>query len=225
MIAGMDRVLEAFEGEGRALLAVVRVLTADALARPTNCPPWTLAELCVHVAGSIRVGTFISAENGAVARESADYYRRPERSTVEYRDHNVRLAQRQARQVQERMTVSECLASALRDTSVAMAEDDLDRVVEIDRVGPMRLGGWLATRVVALAAHGLDVAITLEVQPWTTPSALAVMRPIFLSLLGRAAPVDWSDQRLLEVATGRAQLTDRDRSELGPAAGRFPLLS
>ncbi len=89
----------------------------------------------------------------------------------------------------------------------------------------MRLGGWLATRVVALAAHGLDVAITLELPPWTTPPALAVMRPIFLSLLGRAAPVDWTDQRLLQVATGRAQLTDRDRVELGPAAGRFPLLS
>lgn len=224
-MTGRDRVLEAFEDEGRALLAVVRGLTADALARPTNCPPWTLAELGVHIAGSVRVGTFITAEDGAVARESADYYRRPERNTAEYRDHNVRLAQRQARQVRERITVSDCLASALRDTTAAMAADDLDRVVEIDRVGPMRLGGWLETRVVALAAHGLDVAITLEVPPWTTPSALAVMRPIFVSLLGRAAPVEWSDQRLLQVATGRAQLTDRDRVELGPAAGRFPLLS
>ncbi len=222
---GTDRVLEAFDAEGRALLDVVRDLTAADLARPTNCPPWNLTELLVHIAGSIRAGAFASAEGAAEAHEPADYYRRPERDTAEYRDRNVQVAQQAAREVVQRTTVHDGLAGALRDTTSALAGDDLDRIVELDRVGPMRLGGWLATRVVALAAHGLDVAITLELKPWTTPPAQVVMRPIFLSLLGRAAPVGWSDQRLLEAATGRSPLTDRERVDLGPDADRFPLLS
>ncbi len=160
-------------------------------------------------------------------REAADYYRRPERDTTEYRDQNVRAAQHQARRVLERTTVAECLTAALRDTSSAMVNDDLERIVEIDRIGPMRLTDWLATRVVALAAHGLDVAITLDTEPWTTPQAQDVLRPIFLSLLGRDLPADlhWSDQRLLEAATGRSPLTDQERADLGPATALFPLLS
>lgn len=226
-MARMNRVLEAFNAEGAALLGVVDGLAADDLARPTNCPPWNLAELVVHIAGSVRAGSFNPAPAAAVPRAVADYYRRPEWDTAEYRDQNVRTAQWQARRVLERMTVAECLADALRDTSSAMITDDLERIVEIDRIGPMRLTDWLATRVVALAAHGLDVAITLDSEPWTTPEAQAVLRPIFLSLLGRDLPanLDWSDQRLLATAAGRSSLTHREQAVLGPTSALFPLLS
>jgi hypothetical protein len=91
----------------------------------------------------------------------------------------------------------------------------------------MRLADWTVTRVISVAAHGLDVALTLEREPWTTSPALTVMRDVFLSLLGAALPSDltWDDQRLLEVATGRRALTDQDRKCLGSLQQRFPLLS
>lgn len=219
----MDPVLEAFHAEGRSLLDIVRQLTAADLERPTNCPPWSLAELIVHVAGSVRVGEFRTSPPDARPGEAADYYRRPERDTAEYRDNNVRLAQRHAAQVPGR--AADTLADSLRDATTALSGDELDRVVEVGRVGPMRLGDWLATRVIALAAHGLDVAITLGRPAWTTEAAHAAMAPVFRSLLGRPWPAGFDAARVLTVATGRTTLTDEERALLGPDSARFPLLS
>ncbi|MFC7623070.1 maleylpyruvate isomerase N-terminal domain-containing protein [Microlunatus sp. GCM10028923] len=221
----MDPVLEAFAAEGRILVEVVRGLTADDLGRPTNCPPWDLTELIVHLVGGVRVGEFRTAPPGARPREAADYYRRPERDTVEYRDSNVQQAQQATARLEG--SAAEALDGSLRDAVASLTADDLDRVVEIPRVGPMRLREWLTTRVIALAAHGLDVAITLGRPPWTTPSAHAVMAPVFRSLLGRDWPAGpgWSEARVLALATGRAGLTDDERDLLGRHAARLPLLS
>ena len=83
------------------------------------------------------------------------------------------------------------------------------------------------TRVISVAAHGVDVALTLRRVPWTTSSALTVMRGVFVSLLGAGLPprLAWDDQMLLETATGRRALTDQERMILGPLQERFPLLS
>jgi hypothetical protein len=73
----------------------------------------------------------------------------------------------------------------------------------------MRLGDWTATRVISVAAHGVDIALTLRRVPWTTRSALTVMGGVFVSLLGVELPqrLAWDDQLLLEAATGRRALT------------------
>jgi hypothetical protein len=101
------------------------------------------------------------------------------------------------------------------------------RRVQVPAVGAMRLGDWTVTRVISVAAHGVDVALTLRRVPWTTHSALTVMRGVFLSLLGAELPqrLAWDDQLFLEAATGRRALTDQDRMVLGPLQERFPLLS
>ena len=178
--------------------AVLLELEADQFQRPTNCPPWDLRELVVHTAASIELGDeFGTPDPGAPLRSAADYYRRPERATPRYRGQNVAQAQ------------------------------DPDRHVQVPAVGAMRLGDWTVTRVISVAAHGVDVALTLERVPWTTSSALAVMRGVFLSLLGAELPprLAWDDQVLLEAATGRRAPTDQDRMLLGPLQERFPLLS
>lgn len=193
--------------------------------RVTNCPPWTLAELVVHIAGSITMGEFADAPGDAELKEAADYYRRPERDTSAYREANVRRTQ----QATERMLANRMPADFFRATFDSMlaklAATDQQRAVEVQGVGAMRLHDWLTTRVIALAAHGLDVAITCGRDPWTTTDALELMRPVFVSLLSTEPPSGWDDLRLLAVATGRAQLSATDRSELGRYADRFPLLS
>jgi hypothetical protein len=104
---------------------------------------------------------------------------------------------------------------------------DPDRRVEIPAIGAMRLADWTVTRVISIAAHGVDVALTLQRTPWTTSSALTVMRGVFLSLLDAELPkrLCWDDQLLLEAATGRRALSDQDRMILGSLQERFPLLS
>lgn len=217
--------LQAFEAEGRALEQVLRASPEVDFTRVTNCPPWTLAELVVHVAGSIRLGDFVDALPDADLKTAADYYRRPERDTTEYRTDNVRQTQDAAARLRPTHTATDWFVETFHAACRRLAEADLQRIVVLRRVGAMRLGDWLATRVIALAAHGLDVAITLRRQSWTTAQAHRIMRPVFVSLLSTDPPPTWDDQHLLSVATGRVALSPADLTALGPHARRFPLLS
>lgn len=223
----MEKVTVALKAEGQALSDALQDVSADELARVSNCPPWTVAELIVHTASSITMGALDDAAPMAVPREPADYYRRAERATVEYHERNVKRTQEAARRTLGRTTAAACFGEALNQTLELITAANLNRVVEITGVGPMRLGDWLISRVIAVAAHGLDVAISLNRQPWTTTEAREVMAPVYVSLLGASPPpeLDWDDYRFFEVSTGRALPSDRERSILGAAADRFPLLS
>jgi uncharacterized protein (TIGR03083 family) len=222
-------VLAALLGESRALSAVLHSLTPGDLGRPTNCPPWDLQELVVHIAASIRVGDapFPAAEFGAEVHDAADYYRRPERATSTYRQDNVDGTRRLAQRVLATTSAVEWFDEVLGEAADALGAQPIDRVVDIPRRGAMRLSDWVLTRVVSVAAHGLDVAITLGRDPWTTPEALRTVRPVFVALLGRRPPdaLGWDDQTLLAVASGRQAVTDHERDLLGSDARRFPLLS
>ncbi|WP_020574482.1 maleylpyruvate isomerase N-terminal domain-containing protein [Actinopolymorpha alba] len=223
----MKEIRLALTAEGRAMSEALRDVSEQEFARLTNCPPWTLAELVVHTADSVRSGDFPRAPEAATPREAADYYRRPERSTTEYRQLNVERTQRHARILVGHTTAPEYFDSMVHSIVTWADEVELERVVEINRVGAMRLGDWLLTRVISLAAHGIDAAMTLGRSPWTTEPALRVTRPVLVALLGGEPPVslDWDDQQFFEVGTGRRSLTEHERSELGSQAGRFPLLS
>lgn len=109
----------------------------------------------------------------------------------------------------------------------ALGRQDLDQVVIIPGRGAMRLADWVTTRVFSVAAHGIDVAITLARAPWTTSSALDVVRPLLVDLLDGEPPeaLGWDDQTLLSTASGRRVLTEQEGDLLGPLARRFPLIS
>lgn len=220
-------VFSALRSEGDAFASAIRSATAEELSSPTNCPPWTLAELAVHTAGSIRIGDFPDADPDERLRAASDYYRRPERDTAEYREHNVRQTQAAAERVLAKMSAADCFADALESALDTAARIGMERIVQVNGVGPMRFDALLATRVVSVAAHGLDAAITLGRRPWTTPSALQQVCPILLDLLEAPLPsqLAWTDQRLLERATGRSTLTESERHHLGPLVHRLPVLS
>jgi uncharacterized protein (TIGR03083 family) len=221
--------LTALAEESRTLSAVLLELDAEEFQRPTNCPPWDLKELVVHTAASIGLrGDLPDPQSGAPLVSAADYYRRPERATPAYRRRNVESGQALAAGLPAGMTAAAMFDQIWRETVSRLRDQDPDRRVQIAAAGgSMRLADWTVTRVISVAAHGLDVALTLEREPWTTSPALTVMRGVFLSLLGAALPsgLAWDDQRLLEVATGRRALTDQDRKGLGSLQERFPLLS
>ena len=221
--------LTALAEESRTLSTVLLELDVEEFRRPTNCPPWDLKELVVHTAASIGLrGDLPDPESRAPLVSAADYYRRPERATPTYRRRNVESGQDLAAALPEGMTAAAMFDRTWRETVSRLRDQDPGRRIQIAVAGgSMRLADWTATRVISVAAHGLDVALTLEREPWTTSPALTVMRDVYLSLLGAALPsgLTWDDQRLLEVATGRRALTDQDRKGLGSLQQRFPLLS
>ena len=220
--------LAALTQEGRALSAVLHDLAPEDYTRPTNCPPWDLQELVVHIADSIRVDEPFPAAGPAVGMWSAaDYYRRPERQTTAYRQGNVDHTRKLARTVLAATSAARWFDEVSRGAVATLAEQDLNGVVAIPGRGPMRLSDWVVTRVISVAAHGLDVALTLGRAPWTTAESLAAVRPVFVSLLGAEPPAGlrWDARTFLAVATGRRPLTAGERALLGSGAERFPLLS
>jgi uncharacterized protein (TIGR03083 family) len=218
---------EAFEEEARALEAVVDGLPADEFSRPTNCPPWSVKELVVHIAICLPPpGALVEAISGPTLIEPADYYRRPERGTTEYHAGIAEAAQEAAAQLPAGATAAAMLRDRWRSILDEWKTSDPELVVEL-RAGAMRLPDYIVTRVISNAAHGLDLAISLGRPPWTTRAALVLMCPVFVSLFGEVPPdeLDWDDQALFARATGRVALTSEDRAALGARAAAFPLLS
>jgi hypothetical protein len=179
----------------------------------------------VHVAESITVPELGMRTPAADVPpgSAADYYRRPERNTVEYRSSNVERTRTRAATMPPETTAA-FFDDAWHRTSRAFAESDLDQRIEATGRA-LTLGDYLLTRLMSVAAHGLDVAITLDRVPWTTPIALTALRPVLVDLLGAVPPITWSDQDLLELGTGRRPLTEIERDAVEPLATRFPLLS
>lgn len=208
-----------FEAECAALLGIIKGLPPADFGRVTNCRPWTLHELLVHIADSLRMpDPAVPVAPATLARgDAADYYRRPERGTVAYRSGNVDQTRRSARTVQP-AEVATLFTEAWKQTSRICAAHDPDRRMEA-------VDAYLLTRLMSVAAHGIDVAITLSKPAWTTPRTLRALRPVLADLLGQAPPEAWTDQDLLEIGTGRRPLTPADHDGLGPLAARFPLLS
>lgn len=225
----MTAVIHALAAECDAFTAALGTIGAGDWSRTTNCPPWNVTELVAHAYGSTMVdpSRMRTPAKDAPTIEAADYYRRDERNTVEYRSDNVDRWQRFAtRFASGREIVDACRRDWPRMIETLRGEDP-GRLVAMTWHAAMTLDDYLVSRVIGVAAHGVDLAITLDRPRWTTSDALDVARPALVSLLGEEPPdaLGWTDQDLLETGTGRRPLTDDEREILGPRADAFPLLS
>ena len=223
-----NHVWVALREEIAALSAVLNTLAQPQFELPTNCPPWTLEELAIHTAASVGLRAALpSAEPGSVPSSAADYYRRPERGTSQYRQRNVDRTVELAARLRAQTSPARWFDEVTRDAMTKLGDDDLDRIVLISQRSAMRLADWVLTRVISVAAHGLDVALTLGRPPWTTAEALAVIRPVFVELIGAEPPASlgWDDHALLATATGRRALKAEEQTLLGPLRERIPVLS
>ena len=140
--------LTALTSEVQALSAVLGKLQPADLRRATNCPPWSLEELIVHIAASIRVGAtpFPRAESHDEPGTAADYYRRPERDTSSYRQDNVDRTVQLTREVVADKSAVDWFDDVATHTIAVLSRWDLDQVVVVPGRGAMRLADWLTTR-------------------------------------------------------------------------------
>jgi uncharacterized protein (TIGR03083 family) len=225
----MSAVVDALGAECDAFCAAIGPLSAADWGLVTNCPPWDLKELVAHVYGSTMVdpSRLLPPSDGAPVVGAADYYRRAERDTPEYRRDNVEHWQRFAAAFGSPDEIVEACVRDWPPMIERLGAEDTQRLIGMRWGVAMSLDDYLVSRVIGVAAHGIDVAITLDRPRWTTDAALDVIRPALVSLLAEEPPdgLGWSDQDLLETGTGRRRLTDDERSTLGPRAERFPLLS
>jgi hypothetical protein len=142
----------------------------------------------VHINGTILLP--LSWRPGRPPRRTAaDYYRRPERFTNEYRQHNVQQTQRASAQYQSGTDVVRQLTRTREEVIGRLEIEDLRRVVDIANVGAMTVQDIVATRVLAVTAHAIDVAITLErTQPRRSARSRCALRSSLTSSAAHHQP-------------------------------------
>lgn len=216
---------EALVEECRAAATLLAQRREPDFAKVTNCPPWTLKELTVHIWGTVQLPP-CWVRSTLVPASAADYYRRAERKADAYRQRNVDHSQQAAERHKTGADAVRALSTTADALEVRLASEDLDQVIEVSAVGAMRLHDYLVTRVASVAIHGVDIAITLDLLPFTTANAERITADLVESLVGvRADSLGWTSGELISRGSGRTGLTETERDQLGELAAAFPSIT
>jgi uncharacterized protein (TIGR03083 family) len=198
---------EAFRAECERLTAALRGLSPADFDRPTRCTPWTVAELLAHVRTATgRLITMLAEPAPAtVDRDAAGYYR-PDLFAESVNDSRIDRAQQEAAAVTGPELVEDFNAT-WRAVQAQVSASDPGRLVRTRHGDGMRLYDFLATRVVEVGVHGLDLADALGAEPWTTDPAVELI----CSLLGPER-FGWEPITHVRKATGRLPLSASERA-------------
>jgi uncharacterized protein (TIGR03083 family) len=196
-------------------------------ARTTNCAPLTVLELASHAyRGSQRIREMLDAGEATDSEAEKDrltywsYDPAAEGATI------VKRAQEVAAGFPNGAALVEAWRrdwrAQLARCAPLVADDPLFRCP----FGVIRLSDYLATRVVEVAIHTMDMRASLGLGPDPDPGALAVTADVLRGLLGTdARSFGIEDVRFTLTGTGRAPLSDTERDLFGPLADKFPLLA
>jgi len=203
--------LDAFTGECDAIDGTLAGVPADAWGRPA-LGEWALTELVAHlVRGASRVDAYLDepVEGDAPACDRVSYWQ------FDLAAEAPAIAERARREAAK--VDAETLPALFSDSWRASAQRagglPPGQLLATPR-GPMRLGDYLATRVVELVVHHLDVRAALDLPPAPTPAAGRLAMEVLEGLLGTPRPRNLGRTRFILAATGRIAVDD----------DRFPVL-
>jgi uncharacterized protein (TIGR03083 family) len=212
----------ALAGQGGLVVDWLRGLPDEEWPRPTRCPPWVLAELVAHlVIGLRRLGT-MPAVPGPPTAGAGDYYRWVARRDGAANRDRVGAARDVARELGTPEALTAALAAALAGT-LGRRES---RPVRTRWGATMSTVDFVATRVVELVVHGMDLTDARGDPPLFHPPAVEVAGAVLADAIGTdpRIPLGWTDERFLRVATGRDELLPTEADRLGPWSARVPVL-
>jgi uncharacterized protein (TIGR03083 family) len=205
-------------------------LDEDELARPSRCRGWSRGDLLFHLLLDAQraLVTFATPANGEPDVDFISYWA-PFRPGTEGYDEHARFVRRVASSYRSDLVIAaqwaETAAAAARAAAAAARAARLPAGATVATQGHVLfVPDFLATLAVEATIHHLDLAPEDGNLAGPSGPGLAVTRETLDGVLGQRAPADWDDVNYVLKATGRAELTDRDRAGLGALADRFPLL-
>lgn len=172
---------------------------------------WTLAELVGHLVGGVgRISDYLGQPvSGPVAVDRVEYFRYDAATEA------PGVAARGVQQAAEIGTANLAAEFGVRWRRSAdrAAGVSPDTVLTTFR-GPMRLDEYVATRVVEVVVHHMDVRAALDLPADSDPDAARLTMGVLEGLLGAPRPRNMGRTRFILAATGRVAVDDP----------RFPVL-
>ncbi|GAB2589693.1 hypothetical protein GCM10027168_23290 [Streptomyces capparidis] len=218
----METTARAFRGECERLVAELAGLPRADWHRPTACEPWTVAELLAHVRTAVgRLTAMLAGPPvpGPATVSAREYYRPDARFSAESNAERVATARRGAADGADPVGAFD---RTWREVYAACLAGPADRVVRTRHGDPMLTEDFLLTRVVEVVVHGVDLALALDREPWTTPAAASAVEEL---LLGAPLPdglpeLGWDRGTVLRKATGRDPMSAAEEARLAAAGLR-----
>ncbi|MGW9197872.1 maleylpyruvate isomerase N-terminal domain-containing protein [Micromonospora chersina] len=219
-----EALAQAYDG----ITAVVTPLDDAGLQRPTRCRGWLVADLLFHVLCDAQraLVALASPAPGPADVDDVSYWRAftpggDDDASVKH----AWWARRSAAAFDRPGGVVRIWSDTAPAAARAAAAADPDGYVTTQG-HVLRVPDLLATLTTEAVIHHLDLVVDLTDAPLpaAAPTRVAVATVDGLLSDDAVRPTGWDDRDYLLKATGRVPLTDRDRLELGEAAGWFPLL-
>jgi uncharacterized protein (TIGR03083 family) len=221
----VSEVLDVLAGECAAVSGVLLDLTEQEFTRPTRCPPWDVKDLLAHMWRALfRIPTALDEAplGGPPNTDSVTYWRSYDPAT------DSAATAEHAHDTAIEYGSGRALATAFDELWKACvarcATEDPKRVIKTWWGPRLELDEFLATRVLEMLVHGIDLTAALGRSAVATDAGTKVVVGILRDLLGGDPPIEWSDLDFVDKACGRVPLTAPEKSALGPAARKFPLL-
>lgn len=218
--------IDALAAEGARTSAFLLGLDAPDWKAPTRCPPWDVRDLVVHMTGMMEGTGTISLQEPLATP--------PVKNRVTWWDYDIEEDQAETREWVEESS-ARMPEGPLNERWQAALDRGIPAVTALLRDGdpvvqagdnPILLSEFIATRVLEITIHTMDVRDAFGLGPDPSPEGLAVTLGILATRLGadpQAMGFDGPDFVLL--STGRRPATDADRARLGSLASNLPLLA
>jgi len=218
--------IDALAAEGAKTSAFLRGLDAPEWKAPTRCPPWDVREIVVHMTmmmegvGETAIAPFLDVQ--------------PVKNRVTWWDYDIEEDQAETlrwvgeagSRLPEGSLYERWHTAIGRAVPAVIASlGDGDPVVQPGD-NPILMSEYIATRVLEITIHSMDVRDAFGLAPDPAPEGLAITVEILERRLGadpRAIGFDDADFTLL--ASGRRAPTAEDRKRLGSNASKLPLLA
>lgn len=226
MAAGSRDEIDALGAECDRLTAFLRGISEADWSRPTRCVPWDVRMVLIHMTAMMERVAEICAEPFAEDEPRKDRLRWWDYDIAEDQAETAEWVEREAKRYPEGSVLGGWQAAVERAVPAARAIlAGADPVVKPGEQ-PIKLSEYIATRVLEMTIHAMDVLDAFGRAPDPSPEGLAVTMTILSGRLGadpRTLGFDAADFAL--ASTGRREPTEAERARLGTLAEKLPLLA
>jgi uncharacterized protein (TIGR03083 family) len=220
----------AFDGAYVQLTDLAAGLDDASMMRASRCAGWAVGDVLYHQLLDARraLRTFATPGQGPAGRDDISYWRPfsvdgdvpPGSAAAADHARHVRIVASAFSPAKLTWEWTETAEAARRAAKAC----PFQMVATQGHV--LRAADFMATLAVEAAVHYLDMTAALPAAGPCDPVCLGLVTRVLDGLLGgppRTSALSWDDQTYALKGTGRLALTESERAQLGPAAGRFPL--